>query len=229
LNNPNVSPRIGAMKRLAVGIAALLALAGCMGGGEPRAGDGGCVVPRLAAAPERDTGDNHPGRLPTPVLRDDEVAAIDSCLAGFRRAGFGRSDIAAAREYHAWQRFATRPWRSEHGWNLDVFGNPRAGAYARAEESGVLPEGAIVAKHGFRVGAAGEAIAGPLFLMEKMRPGFNAATNDWRFTLVAPDGRLIGETAGRDAAAVQFCADCHQAARRQDFLLYVPAPLRRSG
>jgi len=32
----------------------------------------------------------------------------------------------------------------------------------------------------------------------------------------------VGESGGQDAAKVAYCAGCHQAARVQDFLFFVP-------
>jgi hypothetical protein len=60
-----------------------------------------------------------------------------------------------------------------------------------------LPAGSVVAKDSFAVTAAGDVFAGPLFIMEKMSQGFNAASRDWRYTMIMPDGSVFGVTNGR--------------------------------
>jgi hypothetical protein len=45
--------------------------------------------------------------------------------------------------------------------------------------------------------------------------------------MIAPDGHVAGETVGRNAATVDFCLECHKAAWRQDFLMFVPPEFRR--
>ena len=47
--------------------------------------------------------------------------------------------------------------------------------------------------------------------MEKMAAGFNADSNDWRYTMIMPNGSIFGTTNGNNSSKVQFCIDCHQA------------------
>ncbi len=69
--------------------------------------------------------------------------------------------------------------------------------------------------------------AGPLFLMEKMREGFNRESGDWRHTMVMPNGTIFGTTNGDNTELVQFCADCHSAvAEYRDSLFFLPAQFR---
>jgi hypothetical protein len=214
--------------------AAVLAIAGMLGGcGAPPSETGSsatattCVVPRLAAAPERLTKPNAPGNPPAPVLTDAELRALTDCVRPKLVAAFATSESPPARAYGNWRLYSSQPFGSEHGSYLEIFANEKAAAFGRFEDAGVLPEGAILAKHHFSVTGDGVIERGPLLMMEKMNAGFDPDTNDWRFRVVAPDGAIAGETKGRNAATFAYCAECHKAGRRQDFLMFVPPQYRR--
>lgn len=222
--------------RNAVILAMSLFGAGCLGqsgeqgggpGGDPLAA--GCAVPRLVAAPERPAGENRPGNPPKPVLTDAELDALLPCVRPQLMNAMRASESPAARDYGTWQIYTRRPFGSEHGSYLEIHANDRAAAFGKFEDAGILPEGAIVAKPHFSVTGDGTVRRGPLLLMQKMRPGFSPTTSDWRFTMIAPDGTIAGETGGRNAGAVEFCVECHKAAWRQDFLMFVPPQFRRPG
>lgn len=223
-------------RRHAILLAIYLVVPGCLGpGAEQGTGPGGdplatsCVVPRLAAAPERPGVENRPGNPPKPVLSDAELAALMPCVRPQLMSAMRSSESPAARAYGTWQIYTRQPFGSEHGSYLEIFANDRGAALGRFEDAGVLPAGAIIAKPHFSVTGAGIVRRGPLLLMEKMGPGFNPPTADWRFTMIAPDGTIAGETRGRNAGAVEFCVECHKAAWRQDFLMFVPPQFRRPG
>jgi hypothetical protein len=72
-----------------------------------------------------------------------------------------------------------------------------------------MPEGGIVAKPTFSIGADGQAYWETLFLMEKAAEGTSPDTNDWIYTAIMADGALMGRTLGANSDAMQFCADCH--------------------
>ena len=75
--------------------------------------------------------------------------------------------------------------------------------------------------------AAGDVFAGPLFIMEKMSQGFNAASRDWRYTMIMPDGSVFGVTNGQDSHKVQFCITCHaRAGDENDHLFFLPEAYR---
>jgi hypothetical protein len=84
-------------------------------------------------------------------------------------------------------------------------------------------------QHGLVVGsefADGRARAYRIYVMEKMRAGYEPEPHDWRFAAYGSNGALVGETGGRNDARVRFCAECHAAARAQDFSIYVPPTYR---
>ena len=71
-------------------------------------------------------------------------------------------------------------------------------------------------------------MTGPFFLMEKRPKGFNAASNDWLFMMIRPDGALAGVTKGQRSDNVAFCADCHnKAPKGQDNMYFMPMDVRR--
>ncbi|MDA4844373.1 cytochrome P460 family protein [Hoeflea sp. E7-10] len=101
-----------------------------------------------------------------------------------------------------------------------------AKAYAKYEEIGSAPIGTTSAKASFVVDAKGQASLGPLFIMEKMTRGFNAATADWRYAMVMPGGQTVGLTGGAGSDAMTFCHDCHTGAEDADYLFFLPEEVR---
>lgn len=136
----------------------------------------------------------------------------------------------AGEEFVEWTNFATAPYISAtHGERFVTNYVNEVGdeAYGRYEEIGQMPAGGIVAKPSFTISKDGEAELGPLFLMEKMEDGFHDASDDWRYSMVMPDGTLAGETQGHNADQVEFCIGCHMAAPEEsDSLLFLPGDLR---
>ena len=69
----------------------------------------------------------------------------------------------------------------------------------------------------------------PQFVIERMPKGYDERVGDWKFTLIAPNGAIVGESRGRDGDKVEFCVECHKSAWRQDFLFFIPPPYRAKG
>jgi hypothetical protein len=188
---------------------------------------------------------------PAAELSDSEAAAAYDRIADQLRAGYARSGHPAA-AYFNWQQYNRVPYISEtHGRRyVNNFANGVAAAYARFEQAGVMPEGAVLAKDSFSVPpvnpcaanpcaanpcaanpCAGQIVehAGPLFIMEKMEAGFSPESGDWRYTMIMANGVVFGTTKGAGAAKVQFCADCHgTVADTQDSLFFIPDDYRAS-
>ena len=61
--------------------------------------------------------------------------------------------------------------------------------------------------------------------MRKMAAGFSADTEDWQYTLILPNGQVIGTTNATGSAKVEFCADCHLAADG-DSRFFIPEEFR---
>lgn len=210
----------------------LLILAACQP--HSRAAGDSCSVSRIAeearraGAPPPDDVPK-PGVLPTPALHAPEAKAAGDCIRPLLLAIAAANPDPALRSSTGWRAFSTQFYRSEHGRYLEVLGNPLAADYLKFEDGPVLPVGAIVKKHSYTALQSGAVVAGPQFLMEKMPAGYETRVGDWKFTLFAGDGRMIGETGGQDREKVEFCIECHKGARRQDFLFFVPPDYRPKG
>ena len=148
-------------------------------------------------------------------------------LAARLQATFAQSGNAVAGVYQGWDRYNRLTYESgTHGGRyVNNYANDVARDYALFDSEKVLPAGSILAKDSILPGANGKADPGPLFLMEKMPAGFNAASADWKYTLIMPDGATIGETNGAGSANVTFCAECHAAAGTSQ-LFFLPEDLR---
>jgi hypothetical protein len=144
--------------------------------------------------------------------------------------GYARSGLGEARQYLDWKRYNIGPYLSStHGNHyLSNYANAIAKDYGRYEKSGPLPQGSVIAKDSFAVTKAGSLVLGPLFVMQKMAPGFSPASGDWRYRLIRPDGSLLGETNGINSQSVDYCIGCHLAREQFDHLFFVPQQLRVS-
>jgi len=204
---------------------AVLGLAALLSACAPTGGEvSGCRVGRAAGTPASALGGL--GNPPT-QLTQAEIDAMAACLVPALDAALERSYDATIRDTRGWRTMSLNYMASEHGMFLQVFANASAAPdYAKAERGGRLPQGAAILKRSFRVDSAGNATAGSLYLMERMAPGYDTWTNDWRFTVTTPEGLRLGESGGEDAPAVAFCAGCHKSARVQDFLFFVPPRFR---
>ena len=163
-------------------------------------------------------------------LSPQESLETYDIIRGALAKGYAKSKLPSAISYQSWRQFNAYPYRSAtHGnHQLNNFANPQAQRYGAYENAGRLPPGAIVVKDSFAVSETGGILLGPLFIMEKMAQGFNYASGDWRYTLVGPDGVVVGQTKGPNTKAVEYCISCHIAAEAQDHLFFIPAEARRA-
>ena len=168
----------------------------------------------------------------TVELTDAEASKAYDCVIGQLRASYAKSGNPVAASYPGWRRYSRVAYQSAtHGGRyVQNYANAKGRAYGLFEKSGVMPVGAILAKDSFGVGARGQVAPGPLFLMEKMASGFNAASGDWKYTMIMPNGSVFGETNGRNAAGMQFCIECHAAVGEdQDHMMLLPVDYRTGG
>ncbi|MCA3261134.1 MAG: cytochrome P460 family protein [Telmatospirillum sp.] len=180
-----------------------------------------CRVARLAAKPAPREAQGRLGAPPA-LLTQAEIELTAACMAAALDRSFAAVGDAALRRVREWAPMSRSFKASEHGTFLRVYANPQAAeSYARYEEGPRMPQGAIVIKRSFRVEPDGRARPHRIYVMEKMGAGYETGINDWRFAAYEPNGTLVGETGGRDNARVRFCAECHAAAREQDFLIFV--------
>ncbi len=157
-------------------------------------------------------------------LTGQDALTIYARILDNMTAAYGLSGDLASRTYRGWRRYNRVPYRSAtHGERyVNNYANALAKAYGDFEAAGRMPQGALLAKDSFAVTARGDVFSGPLFLMEKMAPGFSPPNNDWRYSMIMPDGSLFGETGGSGSARVEFCHACHAEVGDDDNLFFVP-------
>ena len=164
-------------------------------------------------------------RLRAPAdLSGPQAEEIYKSLQETMAKGYGSSGISAAQKYQKWQRYNKAPFLSAaHGRRfVNHYANEKARNYAKFEDAGIMPVGAIIAKDNVTVKENGDVHPGALLLMEKMPKGFNYVSGDWRYTMVMPDGSLFGVTNGTGSKKVEFCIACHLAAEEYDHLHFPP-------
>lgn len=168
--------------------------------------------------------------VPDPAdLTPGDAEGIYARMADDMAAGYALSQDPTAVSYRRWRRFNSAPYPSAtHGSRyVNNYGNGLAHRYGSADATEPMPEGAILAKDSLAVTADGTAFPGPLFLMEKMAPGFDPDARDWRYSMIMPDGSFFGMTGGDNDQRVRFCITCHEAAGDgHDALFFVPEAFR---
>ena len=147
------------------------------------------------------------------------------------QSGYAKSGLDVASFYQDWTRYSRVAYQSAtHGSRfVQNYGNGRAKNYGKFEDAGRMAVGAIIAKDSFSVSAGGKLGPGPLFVMEKMPAGFNEESDDWRYTLVMPDGSVFGTTNSKGSGNVAFCYECHARRYDNDSLFFPARRVRVSG
>ena len=190
------------------------------------------VVPQIAQAPRTDLQPDGHVKVRRPANLDGNRAeTIYRAIGGQMAQSYGESQIIVAENYLKWRRANLAPYRSAtHGARyLNNYANAVAKDHYVLDGEGEMPVGSIIAKDSFTATAAGDVFTGPLFIMEKMAPGFSPAGGDWRYTMIMPDGSVFGTTNGEGSADVAFCSECHTQRGKRDRLFFVPAePERRA-
>ncbi|MFQ5775645.1 MAG: hypothetical protein ACE5GS_14080, partial [Kiloniellaceae bacterium] len=162
-------------------------------------------------------------------LTDTEAVNVYDCLMKELKAAYARSDNKIALSYMSWSRYSKRPYVSATHGNRYVqnYANDKGRAYGAYEKAGRMPAGAAIAKDSFAVTPNGRVTVGPLFTMEKMQAGFNPDSDDWRYTMIMPNGSVFGTTKGKGSQKVQFCVGCHMSLGEDtDSLMFLPEEYR---
>ena len=162
-------------------------------------------------------------------LTDAEAANVYDCVRQYMEAAYRPADDPAASNFLSWTNFSLVPYVSATHGNRYVmnYANPTAAdAYDEFEDIDEVPAGGVIAKNSFVIGKNGQAMVGPLFLMEKMGEGFDAQTGDWKYSMIMADGSTFGVTNGTNSSGVQFCNECHAAVAEQDYLYFLPEDYR---
>lgn len=190
------------------------------------------ALPRDAARAQTTEAVEEP--LNHPVVRDpknispERAEAIYRAIRDTLQRQYGASADPVTQAYPRWKRYNTSPYRSRQHGNMFVnnYANDLAAQYGRYEQAGTLPAGSMVVKDSFVVRADGSILAGPLFLMEKMAPGFDPDNLDWRYMTILPDGEIEGLSSEDGPGGTAYCAACHQRARKHH-LFFLPERYRR--
>ena len=139
-------------------------------------------------------------------------------------ASVSASSLNNHEDYQSLRQFNSAPYRSvSHGNHyLNNYANDLGSAYGEYEDAGVFPQGAVLYKDSFSVAGNNEIILGPLFIMEKMQPGFNPVSGDWKYIQINPTGEVLGETKGAGDEKVEYCIACHLTREQYDHLFFMP-------
>lgn len=119
--------------------------------------------------------------------------------AGVDAPTHARAPSALPADYRtAWPKKTAARFVSSHAmgrYDADLF----------ASEPGAPAVGARLVEEHFE---RGTSKPGPIYMMEKREPGYDATQGDWRYVVVGPDGNLV--TDGK----APLCAGCHAEAPR---------------
>jgi hypothetical protein len=158
-----------------------------------------------------------------------QAGALLDCLGPAFDSILGMSGLAGVETLLRWPRYAAHPYLSaDHGGRYVMpLANAAASAFGRFQRVGRMPDGATLALVSFTVADDGRALPGPVYLMEKMEPGFAPALADWRYRMILPDGASFQTTSTPQRDALRFCAGCHgDKGRGTDAMIYPPQELR---
>lgn len=207
-----------------------------------------CVIPRLqraalgnpCAAKNRSAGKkgcnpcaaanpcNPRAAAPEIALSAAEARKAYDCIQPEMRAVYAKSGLAIATAYPKWKRFSKVAYQSSTHGGRFVQNYANSDRYGRYEKAGRMQPGAYLVKDSFTVTKDGKVGVGPLFVMRKMKAGWNAASGDWKYAMVMPDGAFFGETKGKNAANMRFCIGCHIGVKdEQDSMFFLPEEYRR--
>jgi hypothetical protein len=162
-------------------------------------------------------------------ISTQEARSVYDCLIKELVAGYSKSGLADAKNYSGWKNYANQPYVSDtHGLRyVNNYANAQGKNYGKYEKVGRLAVGATMAKDSFLVMPDGKVAPGPLFMMEKMPAGFLKKSDNWRYTMVMPDGTMFGTTKGKGAGNVEFCIRCHMSvADDTDSMMFMPDEYR---
>lgn len=167
----------------------------------------------------------HPKIAAPASLSGARAEAVYQAIRDRIRTNYAASGDPVTLGYQSWKRYNKTPYRSgPHGERfVNHYANDKAADYGKFENLELLPAGSIIIKDSFTVTRNGAVMTGPLFMMEKMEPGFASAGGNWRYLMLRPNGSLVGMTGGAEAGKVRFCAECHKSAgAERDFLFFMP-------
>jgi hypothetical protein len=162
------------------------------------------------------------------LLSDEEAASIYERIAMDMAARYKLSHLPEIKNYRRGKSAVRNVYRATaHGNRYhNVFVNSLGKSYLNYLDAGTMPAGTLIFKDSFTVNKQGGVFPGTLAIMEKMPEGFNSRSGNWRFTMVMPDGSILGKLKGEGSAKVEFCVDCHMKSKQYDYLFFPPKEYR---
>lgn len=165
-------------------------------------------------------------------LTDAQAAELYECIEGKLLEGYNKSGKAVAGEYRNWFMPSTTPFISAtHGKrfvNHYINDIGRDAYMSFNEDDLVMPVGSIAVKESYMIIKKGKVRRGPLFVMEKVAAGTFPDTDDWKYTTIIPNGKILGETGTDTAKKEKFCHDCHEAVLDGQDVMFFPDENYRS-
>ncbi|MGQ0544485.1 MAG: cytochrome P460 family protein [Betaproteobacteria bacterium] len=162
----------------------------------------------------------NPCAAKNPCAARNPCAAKDPCAA--KNPCAAAKDPAAERafkQYSKWKKVNTKPVKSAtHGNTLVItYVNQQAEGAATC---GKFPFGAgsMLMKEAFDDQGGKPGAKSSVFLMEKRKKGYDAANGDWHYAVLDPKGAVQMTGSGKAGASTQFCSQCHQAAKANDYV-----------
>jgi hypothetical protein len=136
------------------------------------------------------------------------LARVHDCVSN--QTEYSSSGNSVAKVYQNWQRRGDHPIKSPaHGGHyVTIYANDIAATTPTQEVLPGITVGSTLVTPIFAIAGNGKVSAGPMLIMEKMEQGFNAPGGDWRYTLIAPDGTVIGDNTGAGKETINFCKHC---------------------
>ncbi|WP_350334970.1 cytochrome P460 family protein [Coralliovum pocilloporae] len=161
-------------------------------------------------------------------LTDADATALYDCIKDKLAEGYKGSGLEEATAFRSWFVPNTNTFVSPtHGKRFvqHYINDIGKEAYLKYDDvdKNVMPVGTIAAKESFAVSKKdGKVRPGPLFLMEKVAAGTLPDTGDWKYTLISPKGKIIGQTGTESEKKIKFCHGCHQNALEDYDAMFFP-------
>lgn len=161
-------------------------------------------------------------------LTDAEAQALYDCIKDKLVEGYKGSGLDNATAYRGWAIVNTNVFVSPtHGKRFvnHYINDIGKEAYLKYDDvdKNIMPVGTIAVKESFGISKKnGQVRPGPLFFMEKVAAGTLPQTADWKYTLISPKGKIIGETGTESEKKVKFCHGCHQNALEDYDAMFFP-------
>jgi len=156
------------------------------------------------------------------VISIKDLKTAYGCLSEDMLRVYQKKKLEIPFKYRNWKRVnkvAFYAPANDFGW-VNVFVNRKAEKYSLNKYTSEFDVGSIIVKEGYTFDISGRADIGQLFYMEKMKNGFNAGGNNWKYTEINADGSYA-ETGGHNTDLTKRCIECHDRRKDTDFLYFL--------